>query len=331
MEASNGQFATKARDRSLQFAYATARNDEESDRKENVSLEAQFDRFLASPTVRAYYAFVPMVASLLSRVRKTYGDSRILAQLVDNMQRKQSASTKEISPLYVKIQDELIKMLEELAVNEERVNLKALQPLLQRYWSGTLKKFTQAVSGSRPFLSAQYILEDLIGMGITRDEESYQKDWADALWNLLSVDDLAHFRVIANLDETERELKMLYSDMENIVNYDSLVMITMWRLAHSMPNEQPQSIEAIVNHPEQWVLAYGTFCRDYPVFLKLHQTDYRGYPVHINLFYIDFDASGQSQASHIDLLHKDRQSPISFAAYFAEAGASLELSYMRHE
>lgn len=311
---------------------------------ECISLESKFNQFINSTSVQTYYELVPLIAILLERVKANYITNNELLRLFDTIQKKQE-NEREMTRLFTKIQDEVFSMLmkENTVRLMKQQDIKSLEAILRHYWDSQFDQYMSSNMNRVP-LTTQFILENLLGLRLNGNLEQYEKRWIITVMSFLSEEDYENMRVIANLDDTEREVIPLYKGMMNMVSFDALVMLTIWRIGHSLNRQKGLLIKEgnilsiteilkpiMMGVEKDWILLYGRFVTDYQRFLTLHHFGYEGRPVHINVFYIDFETSPHSQATHIDLYEpKDHQSPLSFGALFAMNGASLELSYMYH-
>lgn len=307
---------------------------------ETVSLEAQLEAFLTSIPVKEYYELVPLVAIRLERVASRFTEDREVLSLIGTLEKSSNAKAEATVQTFKQLQQKLLTALAEYKSDDDKNMLLTLpqnyRSLLKRSWDAQYKKYVREHSKTMK-LTEQYILENLLGLRVTMDEKAYEKHWREIAVDILLHNENEHIIVIAHLDDTAKELDALYSEMSNVVDFEALVMLTMWRIAQSTTTLKRESIEQIMQRSvrcaeEDWILAYGSLSLDYPIFLQLHHRNFVGRPVHINLFYIDFDASRRAQATHIDLLGESAISqPISFGAFFAQKGETLELSYMHHK
>lgn len=303
-------------------------------RDENASLESHFERFLSSPVVSAYYALVPGISNELDHVRMQYANNDEIVSLLDKMQKKQD-SLKEMPILFGRLQELVLRLMGLNDVKGDDFVARNSVDVMRKYWETQFKQYMNKGRVGRP-LTTLLVLEDLLGLRLTGDKDQYDARWADAVWRYLQDQDHHHMQVIAMLDETEKELHSLYSEMNNVVSFKALVILTMWRLAHRPTKDGPipsiaHSLKAANTDEQDWTLAYGTLTVDYPQFLTLLYHGWQGRPVHVNLYYIDFDATPNSQAAHIDLSEAvDQRSPLSFATLFSQAGKRFPFSYMMH-
>lgn len=292
-----------------------------------VSLEAQLDNFLISAPVREYYELVPFLPLQLESIRVPFTEHKDVLQLLAMLQKSSDTTT-----LLRQLQEVLLAtLMRNVHEEEEGIDRKLVERIVKRAWALRQRKYMM----ERPRLTEQYILEDLLGLRITLDEKAYEKQWQEIIWEILSPEHYEDMLVILHLDETERELNSLYSAMNNVVNFKALIMLTMWRIAHSNTYGEVESLRMIMKRTtrcaeEDWILVYGQLGKDYPLFVKLHQEGHNLRPIHINIFYVDFDTSRHSQPTHIDLLQNADFLPIPFGAFFAQEGKALELSYMQH-
>ena len=324
---------------------------------EQVSLESGFHRFVTSPDVIAYYCLIPLIGDILEKVKSQCMTNTDLCKHFDSLLSETSNKclpikrlTKEVSTLLDEVFHILVSLIDqELDKLDEYCDRAMFHNVLRDYWSTQRSQYLDKNTGLER-ATRTYIMKELLGFNMGEKAEKYEDRWYCVVWDYLSERDHYHMRIIAGLVETHRELASLYETMHNVVTYKSLVMLTMWRYAH---NKGTRSIKQILGYAsdyddddddddddssyerEEWTLAYGSFVHDYALFVKWHTRQFEGRQVHINLHYVDFDASRSSEAIHLDMATvacKESLSPLSFASLFVHHhDEPLGLSYMGKE
>ena len=324
---------------------------------EQVSLESGFHRFVTSPDVIAYYCIIPLIGDILEKVKSQCTTDPELCRHFDSLSRETSNKclpmkrlVKEVSTLLDEVVHLLVSLVdEELKRRDAHCDSAMFHDVLRDYWSRQRKQYLGENVGLER-ATRTYVMKELLGFNMGDKGEEYEERWYGAVWDYLSERDHYHMQIIARLEETHDELESLYVTMQNVVTYRSLVMLTMWRSAHqkgmrtitellgygsgesgdSDDNDSESSVER-----EEWTLAYGSFVRDYALFTRWHTHQLEGRQVHINLHYIDFDASRSSEAIHLDMAavaqkeSSPHHSPLSFASLFVHHHKEpLGLSYM---
>lgn len=328
--------------------YEEARSVKDMDkekREEQVSLESAFTRFITAEHVEAYYQMVPLIASVMESIKSRCMDKK-LQKLFDGLLRATNNSGGLWRQLVTEIEsqlDELEAYVGKMVYNEIQkleldVNQKMVQGVLGYYWAGQRQDYLNCNVGLVR-LTQSYILNNLLGFNMNMKEDDYQAKWRTAVLEYLRDLDHCNVTIIMALEDTERELDALYLTMKNVVSFKSLVILTIWRLCHIGDDSQSKSIVQLLcpgadeDEDHKWTLAYGTFFRDYQLFIHWHQRDFEGNPVHLNLLYIDFEASPASSAIPVHILkhNKDIYANTSFAGIFINHSESLPLSYMLPE
>lgn len=312
---------SKTLQRRNDFLKAVEEYGKENNEGEKVSLWAHLRQFLRSPLVNLYYNLVPNLVNTLEVIRKTYETNTVLVSLIEALQKSVStrAPQLESGKLFLRLQEALLE-----AIHEENMllDMKAVRTLMEQWWTLGWQYFVDSREYS---LSTQYILEDLLGLRITLEKGMYESHWQRRITTFLRKryqEEEYYLDVIEKLDETEHELERLYENMDTVVQFSSLVMLTFWRLEHGKFVK--------ISETRDWTLVYGNLREDYPVFLDLHHHGYLERPVRINVYYIDFEASPESYATHLELIVRSNQVPITFGAVFAKNKAFNDLSFMKH-
>lgn len=337
------------------FYDALLENGEIGERNERVSLESAFIAFIHDPVVIAYYTFTPLIAELLDSIKGSLMKNDAFREAMEVLLRE----TSNCGLLYrdapamkrlikeIKTQLERIHLVIEELVRQEwlsgergaRGDVDSLIELLRHYWIGQRDAYLSRTTGFKR-LSQLEVLQELLGFNMSKSKETdpYYTRWTDVIASYLSEKSHHHMHIIGALDQTEQELLNFYAHMNNMVSFKSLVMITMWRYHREKGTKS--ILEALYadagatstnSEDHAWTLAYGTFVEDYRIFLEWHHHGIDKKPIHMNLYYIDFDASSSSAALHIDMgvpvdhLH----AYTSFAALFTHHVEPLHLSYMR--
>lgn len=323
---------------------------------EQVSLESGFHRFVTSPDVISYYCLVPMIGDVLEKVKSQCTTHPDLCRHFDSLSRETSSKClpmkrliKEVSTLLDEVVHLLISLIdEELEKRNAKCDYAMFHDVLRDYWSKQRKQYLGANMGLER-ATRSYVMKELLGFNLNDKGDEYEERWYGAVWDYLSERDHYHMQIIARLEETDDELESLYMTMQNVVSYKSLVMLTMWRCAHqkgtrsitqilgygSGESDSEETHSESDGEREEWTLAYGSFIHDYALFTRWHTHQLEGRQVHINLYYIDFDASRSSEAIHLDMAaaqQKDssaHHSPLLFASLFVHHHKEpLGLSYM---
>lgn len=336
-------------------AYFEALKEEEGVKHdEQVSLSSGFHRFVTSPDVITYYCLVPLIGDVLEKVKHQCTTHPELCKHFDSLLRETSNKClpakrlmKEVSTLLDEVVHLLILLIdEELQRRDSHCDYAMFHDVLRHYWSNQRKTYLGENTGLER-ATRSYVMKELLGFNMNDKGDEYEERWYGAVWDYLSERDHYHMQIIARLDETQEELVSLYATMQNVVTYKSLVMLTMWRCAHQKGTcsitellgygngENDSQDESSSDEQEEWTLAYGSFVRDYALFTRWHTHHLEGRQVHINLYYIDFDASRTSEAIHLDMAaaqQKDSSAhhlPLSFASLFVHHHKEpLGLSHM---
>lgn len=327
---------------------------------EQVSLESAFHRFVTAPDVIAYFSLVPLIGDVLEKVKLQCNTHPGLCKLFETLQRttnnKESVAVKRLTKEVTTLLEEIVHILlsvvdEELVKRESPCETTLFHNVLRNYWTMCREEYltTMSEKATRP-----YVMQQLLGFNMNDKDNAYEIRWYGAVWDYLSERDHYHMQIIASMEKTQRELDAHYLTMKNIVSFKSLVMLTMWRVSREKgrrsiagilgygsddDGEEEDSVSLSTgehdygsgDQEEDWTLAYGSFVADYATFLRWHTHHFEGRQVHINLYYIDFDASRSSDAIHLDMASIQRDahhSPASFAALFVHHKHALGLSYM---
>ena len=321
--------------------------------KEHVSLENAYVKFIKAPHVLAYFSLVPLVGEVLEKV-KPHCMGKEMGKIFDALLRETSPSSlsnhanikrtlKEVNRLLDELQGRLLTFIDiQLDSQDHESEHKLVHKVVLNYWAAQREEYLARESGLVR-LTQTYVAQTLLGFNLGEKGGVYEDRWAAAVWVYLSERDEFNMRVIEALESTQAELEALYLNIKNVVTFKSLVILTLWRLHHSeeMATEEGglfSLVEILHESGEgeedfEWTLAYGSFSRDYAVFLDWHQNSNEGRSIHINLFYIDFDASPFTEAIALDMLgHRRRQkkdnTATSFAGVFVNHTKPLALSYM---
>lgn len=338
------------------FIEALHESDEQSateKRDEQVSLESAYRRFLKSPHVATYYKLVPLATMVLDSAKKVCVAQNItMAKSFDTLVRRTQhtallyqnkdalrQATNEINQALNALHREIIEILKDTMNNVEipKKDAKMLVDVVSLYWRTKSDEYFERNTGLERLTKA-YVLQNLLGFNVDGEKrvEVYLEEWRLAVWEYLCDMDRENMQLIATLDETQRELDVLYLSMQNQISYKSLVMLAMWRYRHNHNGKTSKSIVELIRGTEceaseeeiGWTLAYGEFFKDYQLFMMWHRYDFEHRPVHIHLYYIDFKASAMSSAIPIDMKSEQVSSATPFASIFVNHNAYLPLSYM---
>lgn len=349
------------------FFFDALRQEEGIVHDEQISLESAFHRFVTAPDVIAYYSLVPLIGDVLERVKLQCGTHPNLCKLFDSLQKTAASKdvpakrlAKEVTTLLEEIVHILLSVVdEEFLKRDSPCDATLFHNVLRAYWTACREEYLTTLSekATRP-----YVMQELLGFNMSDKGDAYETRWHGAVWEYLSERDHYHLQIIARMEKTQRELDGHYLTMKNVVSFKSLVMLTMWRVSREKgvrsiagilgygsegeEDEEGDDEEVSTSSEEgsrrcggggggeedDWTLAYGSFVRDYATFTRWHTHHFEGRQVHLNLYYIDFDASRTSDAIHLDMASVQRDahhSPASFAALFVHHKHPLGLSYMR--